>query len=59
MVLSLTVSGLGIVIGSFMRSPEGYQLVLQILVFPMVFLAGVFYPVDTPAGVDGSPVQWA
>jgi ABC-2 type transport system permease protein len=47
MVLSLAVSGLGIVIGSFMRSPEGYQLVLQILVFPMVFLAGVFYPVDT------------
>jgi ABC-2 type transport system permease protein len=47
MVLSLAVAGLGIVIGSFMRSQEGYQLVLQILVFPMVFLAGVFYPVDT------------
>lgn len=46
-LLSLVLSGLGIIIGSFMRSQEGFQMVLQILVFPMVFLAGVFYPVDT------------
>jgi ABC-2 type transport system permease protein len=46
-VLSVALSGLGIVIGSFMRSQQGFQMVLQILVFPMVFLAGVFYPVDT------------
>jgi ABC-2 type transport system permease protein len=47
MVLSLVLSGLGIIIGSFMRSQQGFQMVLQVLVFPMVFLAGVFYPVDT------------
>ena len=46
-LLSLVLSGLGIVIGSFMRSQQGFQMVLQILVFPMVFLAGVFYPVAT------------
>ncbi|HSK91925.1 MAG TPA: ABC transporter permease [Euzebyales bacterium] len=46
-LLSLVLSGLGIIIGSFMRSQHGFQMVLQILVFPMVFLAGVFYPVDT------------
>lgn len=46
-VLSLVLSGLGILIGSFMRSQRGFQMILQVLVFPMVFLAGVFYPVDT------------
>jgi ABC-2 type transport system permease protein len=46
-LLSLGLSGMGIVIGSFMRSQQGFQMILQILVFPMVFLAGVFYPVDT------------
>lgn len=46
-LLSLALSGMGIVIGSFMRSQQGFQMMLQILVFPMVFLAGVFYPVDT------------
>lgn len=47
LLVSLGVSGLGIVIASFMRSQQGFQMTLQILVFPMVFLAGVFYPVDT------------
>ena len=46
-LLSVTLSGLGIVIGSFLRSQQGFQMILQLLVFPMVFLAGVFYPVDT------------
>jgi ABC-2 type transport system permease protein len=36
-----------VIIGSFMRSQQGFQMVLQVLVFPMVFLVGVFYPVDT------------
>ena len=46
-VLSLVLSGLGIVIGSFARSQQGFQLLMQMLVFPMIFLAGVFFPVDS------------
>jgi ABC-2 type transport system permease protein len=46
-VLSLVLSGLGILIGSFARSQQGFQLFMQMLVFPMVFLAGVFFPVDS------------
>jgi ABC-2 type transport system permease protein len=46
-ILSLGLSGLGILIASFMRSQQGFQLLLQILVFPMIFLAGVFFPVDS------------
>jgi ABC-2 type transport system permease protein len=46
-VLSLVLSGLGILIGSFARSQQGFQLFMQMLVFPMIFLAGVFFPVDS------------
>ena len=45
--LSLVLSGLGILIGSFAHSQQGFQLLMQMLVFPMVFLAGVFFPVDS------------
>ena len=46
-LLSLVLSGLGIFIGSFARSQQGFQLFMQMLVFPMIFLAGVFFPVDS------------
>jgi ABC-2 type transport system permease protein len=45
-VLSLGLSGLGILIASFMRSQQGFQLVIQLLIFPLIFLAGVFFPVN-------------
>ncbi len=46
-ILTLGLSGLGILIASFIASQQGYQLLLQVLVFPMIFLAGVFFPVNT------------
>jgi ABC-2 type transport system permease protein len=46
MVLSLTLSGLGILIASRMRSQQGFQLVMQLLIFPLIFLSGVFFPVN-------------
>ncbi len=45
-VLSVGLSGLGILIASFMRSQQGFQLLLQLLIFPMIFLAGVFFPIN-------------
>jgi len=45
-VLSLSLSGLGILVASRMRSQQGFQLVIQILIFPMIFLGGVFFPVN-------------
>src|SRR5207249_11072275 len=45
-VLSLGLSGLGILIASFMQSQQGFQLLIQILIFPLIFLAGVFFPVN-------------
>jgi ABC-2 type transport system permease protein len=45
-VLSIALSGLGILIASFMRSQQGFQLLIQLLIFPLIFLAGVFFPVN-------------
>ncbi|HSG87354.1 MAG TPA: ABC transporter permease [Candidatus Limnocylindrales bacterium] len=45
-ILSLGLAGLGILVASFMRSQQGFQLLIQIIIFPLIFLAGVFFPVN-------------
>jgi ABC-2 type transport system permease protein len=44
--LSIALAGLGVLIASFAPSREGFQTAMWMLVFPMIFLAGVFFPVD-------------
>jgi ABC-2 type transport system permease protein len=46
-ILSVALSGLGIFIATRMRSQQGFQLVIQLLIFPLIFLAGVFFPIQT------------
>jgi ABC-2 type transport system permease protein len=29
-----------------MRSQQGFQLVMQLLIFPLIFLSGVFFPIN-------------
>jgi ABC-2 type transport system permease protein len=45
-VLSLTLSGLGILIATRMRSQQGFQVIIQLMIFPLIFLSGVFFPID-------------
>jgi ABC-2 type transport system permease protein len=45
-ILALGLSGMGILIATFMTSQQGFQLVIQLLIFPLIFLAGVFFPVN-------------
>jgi len=45
-ILSLGLAGLGILMASFMRSQQGFQTMMQIIIFPLIFLAGVFFPVN-------------
>ena len=33
-------------VASFMRSQQGFQLLIQLLIFPLIFLAGVFFPIN-------------
>ena len=47
LLLSFVLSGIGILIASFAPTQQGFQLFMQMLVFPMIFLAGVFFPVDS------------
>lgn len=52
-LLSMSLSGLGVLIASRMRSQQGFQIVVQIIVFPMMFLSGVFFPVNNvPAWME-------
>ncbi|MBP1708180.1 MAG: type transporter [Chloroflexi bacterium] len=46
-LISISLSGLGVLIASRMRSQQGFQLIMQIIIFPLMFLSGVFFPVNT------------
>jgi ABC-2 type transport system permease protein len=53
LLVAWALGGLGILIASRMRSMEAFQIVMQMLVFPMVFLSGVFFPVgNLPAWLN-------
>jgi ABC-2 type transport system permease protein len=45
-VISLSLSGLGVLIASRMRSQQGFQIIIQLIIFPLIFLSGVFFPVN-------------
>ncbi|MBA7475308.1 hypothetical protein ES707_10674 [subsurface metagenome] len=52
-VISLSLSGLGILVASRMRSQQGFQMVVQLIIFPLIFLSGVFFPVNNvPAWLE-------
>src|SRR3972149_6148890 len=45
--VSLSLSCLGLLVASRMRSQQGFQVVMQLLIFPLMFLSGVFFPVNS------------
>ena len=49
-LLAVSMGSLGILLASRIRSMEAFQAVMQMLMFPMVFLSGVFFPMqDLPS----------
>ncbi len=46
LLLSVSMGSLGILLASRIRSMEAFQAVMQMLMFPMVFLSGVFFPLQ-------------
>jgi len=46
LILSSTLSGLGLLIGARMRSQQGFQILMQLVIFPMMFLSGIFFPIS-------------
>jgi len=45
-LLAVSMGSLGILLATRIRSMEAFQAVMQMLMFPMVFLSGVFFPLD-------------
>ncbi|TFH36773.1 MAG: ABC transporter [Dehalococcoidia bacterium] len=50
-IVSVSLSGLGILVASRMRSQQGFQLIVQLIIFPLIFLSGVFFPVNNVPGL--------
>jgi ABC-2 type transport system permease protein len=44
LLLSFAVSATGLLLASLMRTTESFGLLVQIMVFPMFFLSGAFFP---------------
>ncbi len=45
-LLAASMGSLGILLATRIRSMEAFQAVMQMLMFPMIFLSGVFFPVQ-------------
>jgi ABC-2 type transport system permease protein len=50
LLLAFTLTSLGIVIASRMKSMEGFQMIMQFLLMPMFFLSGVLFPLRNLPG---------
>jgi ABC-2 type transport system permease protein len=49
-LISLSFSGMGLLLGSRMKSQQGFQMVMQVLLLPLMFASGVFFPLgNVPA----------
>ncbi len=46
LLLSIGLVSVGLIIGSFMESPEGFGLIISFVVLPLFFLSGALYPID-------------
>jgi len=46
LLLAVSLGSLGVLLATRIRSMETFQVVMQMLMFPMVFLSGVFFPVQ-------------
>ncbi|MDZ4245839.1 MAG: ABC transporter permease, partial [Dehalococcoidia bacterium] len=46
-IISLSLASLGILVASRMRSQQGFHIIVQLIVFPLIFLSGIFFPVNS------------
>jgi ABC-2 type transport system permease protein len=45
LVTTVGLVSIGLIIGSQMESPEGFQLIISFLIFPLFFLSGSLFPI--------------
>jgi ABC-2 type transport system permease protein len=46
LLLTTTFIGFGLIIASNMKDMQGFSLIMNFIIFPLVFLSGIFYPLD-------------
>ena len=44
LLLAFAISGMGLLISSLMKTTESFGLVMQVLIFPLFFVSGAFFP---------------
>jgi ABC-2 type transport system permease protein len=45
LVATMGLVSIGLILGSQMESPEGFQLIISFLIFPLFFLSGALFPI--------------
>lgn len=50
LLLSFALTSLGLTIGSYIESLEGFQLIVSFVVFPLFFLSGALFPLNNLPG---------
>ena len=46
LLLAVSMSSMGILLATRIKSMQAFQVIMQMLMFPMIFLSGVFFPVE-------------
>jgi len=46
LVTTVGLVSIGLILGSQMESPEGFQLIISFLIFPLFFLSGALFPIN-------------
>jgi ABC-2 type transport system permease protein len=57
LVLALSLTSMGLLIASRIRSMEAFQAVMQLLMFPLIFISPVMFPVEQLPGWLGTMVK--
>lgn len=45
-ITAASLTAIGLTIGSLMKSPEGFQLIITFVIFPLFFLSGALFPLE-------------
>jgi len=46
LLVSISFASIGIIIATKMKTIEGFQLIVNLITTPLLFLSGIFYPID-------------
>lgn len=49
-LVAFAISSIGMLIASLLKTAQGFQMIVQILIFPMLFLSGALFPLNGMPG---------